>query len=96
MADKVTVRSILVGWLKEHGYDGLSNNMCECGLDELGICGCIDPGCAPGYAFSCPVEVGQEETCPYRNACPHEAGRPARNCSADPGTYYLPWKPKKL
>ncbi len=43
----MTVREILVAWLKEHGYDGLCTNNCGCGLDELMCCHGWSPYCVP-------------------------------------------------
>ena len=57
MTDELTVRNIMVKWLKEHGYDGLfsSDGDCACEINDLFPCeggiGGIDgvPNCQPGY-----------------------------------------------
>ena len=51
----MNVQTILVEWLKEHGYDGLySDGDCCCGVDDLVPCGENPSSCEPGYKVPCP------------------------------------------
>ena len=54
--EKITVKQILIGWLKEHGYDGLCGCECGCGLDDLWPCNDYAAECMPAYKVSCPPE----------------------------------------
>ena len=51
----MTVREIIAGWLKEHGYDGLCSTDyppygCGCDIDDLSPCDCFDNShCVPAY-----------------------------------------------
>lgn len=46
---KMTVKSILINWLREQGYDGLCGEECGCGFDDL-MSFCETPaGCVPAY-----------------------------------------------
>lgn len=45
-----TVGSIVVQYLKRHGYDGLiDGDGCGCSLDDLAPCGSMGEGCMPAY-----------------------------------------------
>ena len=55
----MTVKEILIEWLKEHGYNGLLNDddFC-CGLDDFIPCNCEGiEGCQPGYRIKCDPET---------------------------------------
>jgi len=55
---KLDARSIIKGWLEEHGYDGLTNDKgCfGCSLGDVFLCGCDWSDCVPAYAVpkNCP------------------------------------------
>ena len=46
----MTVKEIVIDWLKEHGYHGLCPEDCGCGIDDLMPCGneCMEY-CEPAY-----------------------------------------------
>ena len=52
----MTVREIMVVWLREHGYDGLCHYECGCKVDDL--MPCMDGGqdCEPGHMVACDCE----------------------------------------
>jgi len=58
--DKITVKQILTGWLKKHGYDGLCGDECGCGLDDLIPCDGNPADCVPGYKVPCPPEYVED------------------------------------
>jgi len=46
------VKEIVGQWLKDHGYDGLWNDLGECGCEVGDLCPCQDGNigdCQPGY-----------------------------------------------
>ena len=43
----MTVREIVVAWLKENGHDGLCTDGCGCGVDDLIPCGDGFASCVP-------------------------------------------------
>jgi hypothetical protein len=47
----MTVKDIIVEWLKAHGYDGLYSEGGECACEMADLCPCDDAGfsCEPGY-----------------------------------------------
>lgn len=63
-----TVREIMAAWLKEHGYDGLCNESCGCGVDDLMPCEEGGRDCVPAYAVrrKCGCEMCDEDDCDYR------------------------------
>jgi hypothetical protein len=42
-----TVRDIVIEWLNMHGYDGLRNEDCDCGIDDLFSCESCPDNCMP-------------------------------------------------
>jgi hypothetical protein len=44
---------IVTEYLESHGYDGLCNNECGCGIGEIGLCGHIEVDCVPAYRYTC-------------------------------------------
>ena len=46
----MNVSEILVTWLKEHGYDGLCDEDCGCGIDHLAPCGDDFGDCEPAHS----------------------------------------------
>ena len=55
----MTVKEIVLEYLKEHGYDGLSypDFGCNCGADDLAPCGELDPdSCQPARKKVATVE----------------------------------------
>jgi hypothetical protein len=59
-AEPMNVREILVGWLKEHGYDGIfsPDGGCSCSVDDMPLCDLAMDGCRPGYKVKCRCGVG--------------------------------------
>lgn len=51
MMPEMTVRDILLQWLKANGYDGLMNDGAECGCEIGDLIPCDEPceSCRPGY-----------------------------------------------
>jgi len=51
MANEYTVRKIVEEWLREHGYDGLYDDVggCSCILGELLPYPWCPPTCRPGH-----------------------------------------------
>lgn len=50
----MTIKEIIMNYLKENGYDGLLGDNCACGIDD--ICPCDDDGlleCEPAYKTVC-------------------------------------------
>lgn len=45
----MTVREIITAYLREHGYDGLCNDDCGCGIDDLAPCGGDYGRCVPAH-----------------------------------------------
>ena len=46
----MTVKEIVIRYLQFHGYDGLCNIDCGCGLDNLMPCGDISEACEVAMA----------------------------------------------
>ncbi len=43
-------KEIIIAWLKEHDYDGLTwPEECGCGFDDFAPCGIVNLCCEPGY-----------------------------------------------
>jgi len=51
----MTVKEIIVKYLKENGYDGLRHPDGECGceINDLGPCDGTLDNCEPGYKVKC-------------------------------------------
>jgi hypothetical protein len=51
----MTVKEILIEWLKKHGYDGLCNpyHECGCGLNDFILCQVSCELCEPAYKRQC-------------------------------------------
>lgn len=64
----MTAREIVRSYLVEHGYDGLCNEECGCGVKNFGPCGGLMSDCIPArrvkadakQAGEYGVEVGAE------------------------------------
>ena len=55
----ITVKDIIRAYLIKHGYDGLCNDECGCGLDDLypgDDCPC--PDCEPAFKVPDPENEG--------------------------------------
>ncbi len=55
MSDKITVKTIVADWLKDNQFDGLCNDDCGCGVDELfSPCTCFGgENCQPAFKGTC-------------------------------------------
>jgi hypothetical protein len=55
----MTVKGILMEYLKEHGFDGLLNTFmeCGCGIEDLFPCECPSDKCEPAYKWECVKEM---------------------------------------
>ena len=49
----VTVKDIIISYLKSNGYDGLCNVECGCGVDDLFPCDRPEEGCVPAHKVEC-------------------------------------------
>ena len=57
----MTVKEIVRDYLKKHGYDGLWDDDCGCGVDDLFPCGEGYEHCEAGYARPAPEGSGVDE-----------------------------------
>lgn len=87
MTEETNVRTIVAGWLREHGYDGLvSSGDCGCDLDDLMPCWEPSPYCVPAYRWDCPCELAEKdggELCPdpfddYARVCYRMERQPSK------------------
>jgi len=68
----MSVRDIVLNYLRQNGYDGLCTDDCGCGLDNLQPCGYDNPigpfDCVPAYKHT------REKGCggAYGQSFPHE------------------------
>lgn len=60
MAELLTVRDILIAYLRANGYDGLAGEDCGCGVDDLAPCEGYPMGCVPAHEVPCPGEDGED------------------------------------
>ena len=62
-----TIREIVLKYLKENGYDGLCNNDCGCGLNDLMPCDGKSIGeCRAGYSGGEPDNwIYKEKPCQH-------------------------------
>lgn len=51
-ATPVDVKEIVKDYLTRHGLDGLSNDCCGCGVDDLAPCGEMKQSCRPARAVT--------------------------------------------
>ena len=49
----MTVAEIVVKYLQENGFDGLSSDECGCGLEDLMPCEFSQADCQPAKKFKC-------------------------------------------
>ena len=49
MKNNIEVRDMVFEWLNKHGYDGLCNEDCGCGIDDLMPCASWFADCEPAY-----------------------------------------------
>lgn len=70
--DDTCLADIIIGWLREHGYEGLYNvdGSCGCKLGDLMPCDQPDrTGCRPGFLLPC-----RPETCEQGGECEFHVG----------------------
>jgi hypothetical protein len=60
----MTCLGIVVEWLKEHGYDGLCNYGCGCGIDDISPAECLNDSCVPAYKGK--DEDGEDGYVPFK------------------------------
>jgi len=72
----MTVKDIISGYLKDHGYDGLAGEACSCGLEDLMPCGGEENilACEPAHKFQAKCSEcrgcafnGPSKSCPLEN-----------------------------
>lgn len=49
----MNAKEIIVEYLKKNGFDGLANEDCGCGIDNLCPCGEIQASCSPAKKVLC-------------------------------------------
>lgn len=68
----MTVKEIIVKYLKENGYDGLCNeDYCGCELKDLMPCNELPSSCESGYKIKCNCKGELEVPCPW-HIVPHK------------------------
>ena len=73
----MTVKDIVIMYLKDRGYTGLFNEYgCGCGIDDLFCCDCVGvENCEVGYREPCSAEEGAFHTVLVMgHSCPHCIG----------------------
>ena len=78
----MTVKEIVVAYLKTHGYDGLAADECGCALDDLMPCGQPGDDCVTAHKRQCQHCAGCCED--GENYCEHqtEGGQCLREANA--------------
>jgi len=61
----MTCKEIVEKYLRDNGYDGLTDGECACGLEDLMPCGDFGSDCVPGYKVPCPGP----DKCPAGGDC---------------------------
>jgi len=60
----MTIKEIIFSYLKNHGYDGLTNGVgCSCFLSDLMPCDVPCEDCEPGYKVNCNQDCGESMNC---------------------------------
>ena len=58
----MTLKEIVVNWLRQHGFHGLFNDFeCGCEVADLMPCGEPKADCRPGYRRRCPEDCGEHD-----------------------------------
>ena len=52
----MTVNQIIIDYLKTNSFEGLCNDDCGCGLEDLAPCDEMKPECTPAYKCKCAAE----------------------------------------
>jgi hypothetical protein len=55
--NNMTVKEIVVNYLKSNGYDGLYSESCGCEISDLAPCDIIGLNCKAGYKIDCPCHT---------------------------------------
>lgn len=73
----MTIRDIVVAWLKEHGYDGLCEEECGCNLNDIMPCNLEGKArCRAGKICNGPCENCYAEGEGEPGGCLTEDGKP--------------------
>jgi hypothetical protein len=59
----MTAKEIIIKYLKDNGYDGLYDDDCGCGIDDLMPCGNSPYYCNPAYRCNCDLHCGEYGGC---------------------------------
>ena len=63
----MTIKEIVLDYLKEHSFDGLAGDECGCGIDDFAPCGEMRSDCQPAYKYKCvccgKCDCGQGDDC---------------------------------
>lgn len=62
----MTVKEIVLAYLKQHKYDGLCSEDCGCGIDELMPCASNCENCRPAYKCVHKYTGGEPYSYDYR------------------------------
>ena len=74
-----TIERIVAAYLRDHGYDGLTDRLgCDCRLCNLMPCGQPWPNCVPGYAGPDPGG-GRDPLIYVTKSAARAAGRAAKD-----------------
>jgi hypothetical protein len=59
----MTAKEIIIKYLQDNGYDGLCNDDCGCGINDLFPCGGSPDNCVPAYKSKCDLHCGEYSVC---------------------------------
>jgi hypothetical protein len=59
----MTVKEIIIKYLKDNGYDGLCSDDCGCDIDDLFPCGENPEFCIPAHKCKCNSQCKEYSAC---------------------------------